>query len=305
MLPFESPTPDDDRNALGGAAKRQRLHSCDLVRVAAAVAENAAELLHEKDPATEPNMRIYWTAATDRFRRWTLAFAHLEKVAQRLADGRLQTMERSQAGVVAETLLEEIFWSETLTRVWTAALVARDRLRGDSIAGPLVKSILCRHQEQSHRGLQLIASSKLLDWPRAVELNRLRRRAERWSDVLIARLAGVCRSRFAEDILPLAVDRERARDFAVDTNNDLERSGNTGFAWELTMASLHSVLDRRVSSTTPNGALNFQIAWHVVSCFEPTTFDATGPFQPLWLERLVARTDEAQDLVDEYLTHLG
>ena len=87
-------------------------------------------------------------------------------------------------------VLEEILSGEMLTRVWTAVLCACDRRRHSDEAEPAARSVLIGHMEARHRVLTLLVRGPGIDAEAVLRLNRLRRRAERWTDLLIGHLAG-------------------------------------------------------------------------------------------------------------------
>jgi len=284
--------------------RNEQMHVRDLVEVAVRVVVHAREIVERPSDRTAPDMESYWSLSTCRISRWGSALKRLDThdTGEDGPNGFEAATHADRA--IARALLEEVFLSEPLTRVWTAILVARDRCSGRDDYEPVVRSVLEKHSEMSHRVLRLIASKSVLDWKSAVVMNRLRRRTERWGDVLIARLHDLSACELDLDLNQFAFDVARATDFAADfgleSNPDAHES-----AWNLAVESLRSSLKRRRTPPSPNADLNYQIAWNIVSCFESDTFEATGPFRSLWLHRLENHTTEAQGLVDEYLSHMS
>lgn len=282
-------------------SQHDEMHVRDLIEVAVRVVQHAREIVIRPSDEMTPDMESYWSVSSCRFSRWGTSIKQLS--AQPNADLATDTTNAVPDGQreIARATLEEIFLSEPLTRVWTAILVARDRCQGRDTSEPVVRSILDKHTEMSHRALKLIASRNALDWKSAVVLNRLRRRTERWGDVLIARLSELSGSDLDLDITQFAYDCDRAKDFAEDFSEASNPKAHDT-AWKLAIESLRSGISKRRNPASPNADLNYQIAWNVVSCFDSNTFDATGPFRSLWLHRLENHTSEAQGLVDEYLS---
>ena len=101
----------------------------------------------------------------------------------------IRTIERSPLG--EESLgrcsgtLEEILTGEILARTWTAVALAHDRRWGACDAGPAVRSVLAGHAEARHRALKMIVAGEPIASGRAAALNQLRRRCERWTDMLL------------------------------------------------------------------------------------------------------------------------
>ena len=184
-------------------------------------------------------------------------------------------------------MIEEILTSEVLTRIWTAVLCAHDQRRGTSDSEPIARSVLLGHLEARHRVLKLIVHGPWLAVEDAIRVNRLRRRAERWTDLLIARLLET------HDVSDLASDPERARQLA----DEFEHEHN--LAWPLIMASLRATLRRQLRSESPNADLNARIASSILACFPAEMFDSTGLFPSAWLLRLLNTTDDTQGLIRE------
>ena len=81
--------------------------------------------------------------------------------------------------------LEEIITGEILTRLWSAVLTNHDRLHNTCEAEPIARSVLLGHLEARHRTLALLVSGLGIATEDAVAMNRLRHRAERWTDLRI------------------------------------------------------------------------------------------------------------------------
>ena len=115
-------------------------------------------------------------------------------------------------GVAAEIrqLLEEILLAELALRTWTAVLYAYDRRRNSDEAEPIARSILLGHLDVRQRALALLIHCPLIAASEAVELNRLRRRAERWTDLLLGYLGQ------HYPVRELAFDADRCSEFAAD-----------------------------------------------------------------------------------------
>jgi hypothetical protein len=142
------------------------------------------------------------------------------------------------------------------------------------------------HMEARHRVLSLMVRGCGIDAEAALKLNRLRRRAERWTDLLVGRLAG------AYDVSEFAVDPQRAKDFAPDPF----------FAsWPLTMASLRAAFQRGLSPESPNADLNARIAAAILSCYPWELFDSIGLLRSLWMMRLTNITEDTQGMIEDLL----
>jgi hypothetical protein len=123
-----------------------------------------------------------------------------------------------------------------------------------------------------------------------VRLNRLRRRAERWTDLLVGNLAGM------HGVGEFAISPQRAKEFS----EDLRDNGNE-FVWSLTLASLRAAFQRGLGVVSPNEDLNARIAASILACFPEELFDSTGLFQSLWLMRMTSVAVDTQGMIDELI----
>jgi hypothetical protein len=211
-----------------------------------------------------------------------------------------QLAVNAACGGAADRLLvrgvcEEILTGEVLTRVWSAVLSAYDRRRGTGIAEPIARSVLLGHLEARHRVLTLLVSGPGIDAEEAVKLNRLRRRSERWIDLLVGRLA----QQFA--VSEFAIDPDRARQFAEELRRHGRQEGGR-LAWSLIEASLRAAFRQGLLAASPNADLNAAIAASILSCFPAEVFDGTGLFPSAWLIRLTRITSDTQGLIADLLS---
>lgn len=108
-----------------------------------------------------------------------------------------------------EATAAQLFATELLVRVWATVLATIDVRTGKNdltrIAGNTVSGLLqLRHQVLG----RLVDQPESPSW--AAALDRLRRRCDRWTDLLIGNLVG------NDDVFQFAFDPDRARDFAEE-----------------------------------------------------------------------------------------
>ncbi len=265
------------------------MHARDLVELAAVVSAHGPVLVGGQEEISESGIEQYWVASKCRLDRWGLSFRKLtDKPGGRASRGRPDSA-RIQA------LFEEVLTGEMLTRVWAAVLCLHDRDHQNDRSEPIARSVLVGHLEARHRVLTALARGPDIDADGAMKLNHLRRRTERWTDLLVGYLGTL------GDVVEFAVNPDRARDFAEDLGYHRYKSGSRG-AWPLLMASLRQAFGRSLQPASPNADLNGQIASSVLSCFQPELFDSVGLLRSLWLERLTHLTDDAAGMIDSLLT---
>jgi len=269
------------------------MHARDLVELAAVVAASGPVLVRQAGPIPSSSVEQYWVASKCRLDRWGRGLRELTVEAARGGpDWHRTRWPRFRA------LLEEVLTGEVLTRVWAAVACAHDRHRSTDAAEPVARSVLMGHLDARHRVLTLLVQRRAIDSEAGLKLNRLRRRTERWTDMLIGYLAGL------DDLDEFAVDPIRARDFAEDLRYRSPWQDGR-HAWPLVQTSLRAAFCQGLCPTSPSADLNAKIAASILACFPPELFDSTGLFHSLWLSRLTHITDDTAGLIEELLTDDG
>ncbi len=265
------------------------MHARELVELAAIVSAHGPVLVRGTGQLSATSMEQYWTASKCRLDRWGRSLKGFVSYAEEAGEQRRQAQWPLVRGV-----LEEILTGEVLTRVWTAVLCAHDRHHGSNAAEAIARSVLVGHLEARHRVLTLLVRSPVIEAEGAVKLNHLRRRTERWADLLVGYLVGL------DEVSQFAVDPARARDFAEDLRYRSNLKGGRQ-AWPLVLASLRAAFGEGLCAVSPNADLNARIASSILACFQGELFDSTGLFRSLWLMRLANVTNDAQGMVEDLL----
>ncbi len=264
------------------------MHARELVELAGLVSTHGSVLIHSGQPVPAQSIEQYWTTSKVRLERWIWRLKRHTEGAD--ADAR----QRRRQWPETRGTIEEILTCEMLTRVWSAVLCACDRQRGDDETLPVARSVLIGHMEARHRALTLMARGQGIDAEAAQQLNQLRRRVERWTDLLVGYLA--CR----HDVSELAFDPDRAREFAGDYRQRSALRGG-GQAWPLALASLRAAFQECLSDESPNADLNARLASSILACFSDDLFDSTGLLRSLWMTRLTAAAEDTQGMIDDLL----
>jgi hypothetical protein len=260
------------------------MHARELIELAALVSAHGPTLVQSGERISAEGIEQYWTTSKVRLDRWGRSLK--EFTGQ--SDVGTKPCQPSQGQI--RGVMEEILTGEMLTRVWTAVLCAYDRCRGTDDAEPVARSVMIGHCEARHRVLTLLVRGKGIDAEDSIRLNRLRRRAERWSDLLVGNLAGI------HGVNEFAISPERAKDFSEDLRDQSDR-----LVWSLTLASLRAAFHRGLECASPNEDLNARIAASILSCFPAELFDSTGLFHSLWLMRLMSFAADTQGMIDELM----
>jgi hypothetical protein len=192
--------------------------------------------------------------------------------------------------------LEEIFTGDVLTRVWTAVSIAYDQHHRVEAAEAIARSVFLGQIESTNRAMSLLlkGTGGAVDPSRVTALNGLRRRCERWTDMLVGYLLDTA------DVSELAPHPERAKEFGHDLRHEMA-TGNGATAWPLTLAALRAAFQRPRFGDSPNADLNGDIAAAVLSCFPAGLFDQTGLIPSLWLVRLANAAEDTAGMIDQLI----
>jgi hypothetical protein len=265
------------------------MHVRELVETSCWVADNAPAFVAFSGPIAMELIEGYWTASRCRLDRWSHALKSLS--TPKAASGLLSLARKKPARL---PLIEEILVSEVLTRVWTAVAAAHDEHRRRSELAPVCRSIFIGHLEARNRALQLLVNHNYTGLQEAVALNRLRRRCERWTDLLLSRVAGLV------DIKDLAFDAERIADFQDELGVGSTANGSK-LAWQIVLGSIRASFAGGLSKESPCADLNAKIASSILACLSRDLFDATGQLKSPWIHRLERVSEDTQGMIDKLI----
>lgn len=263
------------------------MHARHLLELAALLAANGEILMRGETRLSRSGVGEYWTASKCRLDRW----------ARTVKSGSAQPIRSPHWASPGprpplRPWLEEIITGEVLTRIWTAIVCGLERRTGLVEAEPVVRSVFLGHLEARHKTLRVLVSGRGISATDVAALNRLRRRTERWNDMLLGYLLP------AVEISELAFSPGRTKDFADGLHYEKKQKWGQ-FAWPLVFSSLRAAFHSIGDVESPNADLNGRIAASVLSCFGPDLFDSTGRFQSVWQMRLTNTTNDTMGMLSE------
>jgi hypothetical protein len=265
------------------------MHAAELVELAALLAANSASFLSADVRISPHSLDEYWTISKCRLDRWY----------RTLHDFRAQMEETRQRPTAAQwkrlrTVAEEILGGEVLARVWCAIMAAADRIAGVDVGESISRSVLIGHMEARNRALALVLSGRGVEPSQALMLNRLRRRTERWTDLLVGYVAQ------HHPVSGFAPDPERALDFAEDLRRHRDCEGGR-HAWPLTLAALRAAIGKGFAAISPNADLNTRIAGSILAALPAGAFDGVGVMRSLWMVRMSTAVADTEGMVADLL----
>jgi len=265
------------------------MHVRELVEFGVLVTRHGPLLMHQNEPIPEKSLEGYWASSKCRFDRWQRALKTYETQSRNSA----RSPRQNARWQVVKPTLEEILISELLMRVWTAVVCAVDRLGGKKEAEPIVRNVMLGHLEARHRALNLLVFGPGIEIEEAVAMNRIRRRVERWTDMLIGHLV------VHHDVREFALNPTQAVEFARDLREEALSPSSMG--WQLTQTSLRAAFHGLAETARSNSDMNSAIVSSIMLSFRPELFDSMGLFRSLWLERLSTAASDSQGMIEDLL----
>ncbi|MBM4005159.1 MAG: hypothetical protein FJ295_18030 [Planctomycetes bacterium] len=265
------------------------MHCEDLIEISALVAIYRERLLPASKPLEREPLDAYWRAAKCRVDHWM----------DRIRDSRPSSDNRDRSAHGSDSwrrrcALSEVLAGDILVRVWGVLLCDVDRGDVGGPAASIARSVFHTHQEARRRTLRTIADRNGLTHAELQRLDRLRRKAERWSDILLAYTRA--ESYFAE----FAVEPARAVRYARDIQAGLECDDRR---WNRVQNGLRLTFDGELSHQPLRPDLNRRIAASVMECWpvlDAREFQLRPALLLHWSETLA---DRSQQFIQQILTH--
>lgn len=202
--------------------------------VAAVVAKNADQVLAAPHCLDSPALTTYWTSSRRRADLWQYCLDDALEASRRDQPLGKHTVQS------ISTVISEVLATELVTRLWSAVLIGHERLHAKR-QEPLARRVLNDHLTARRTSLRLLTHPIALPSSQIVALDRIRQRAERWTDCLLATLPEICSPE------EFAFSNERFREFAEDT--DVVTRLSTRFSgWHLLALSLRVASDGRADA---------------------------------------------------------
>lgn len=260
-----------------------------LVELAALTAYHGDAFLRSATGMSRTGVESYWAASRNRLNAWSQSLKQLETVARQMAYKDEYEVYGKEIWEKTLPLIEEILTSEVLTRIWTAIGCELDRRNETEEIEPFLRSTLVGHLEIRHRLLRLVFNKLKLDEEQLKRVDQIRRRAEKWNDILLGYLIKSCR------IEEFAFDVNRVVDFAASLSHETPIGETTH---SLLLSSLRSSFKEGLGGNCPNPKINENVCEAILASFGSDIFDCTGPFHSLWKVRLRLAANDTQGMID-------
>ena len=259
-----------------------------VAEFAAMVAAQAPLIIEGTTPLAEGPLCVYWQHSKTL---WPRHSRELEELCSQ-SDAKPVSNRIPRMLAIASDLLV----GELLTRVAGAILTACDRRQRLRRGEPIARNVLAVHQQCRASVLRVLLHSTSVPADKLAELDRLRRRVERWVDVLLGPLV----SHYGNELSDFAFDPRRARDFG-DEQSQARFQSISQPRWSFLLAGLRTAFPSDPSAISRNDP-SMPIVRSILALFPDNVFQAEGPIQSLRQSR-VSRSSEQTERPPELADH--
>ncbi|MCA9056339.1 MAG: hypothetical protein KDA75_21070 [Planctomycetaceae bacterium] len=250
-----------------------------LAEMSAIVALHGESVIRCGTPVSDRCLGTYFRHARDRHRSWRSILATISETGQDDID---------EVTARLKSLLAEVLATEMLTRVWSAVLSASDMHCQVVHSDPIARHVLVGVLETRSQLLSQLLNGSCRPIGTLVQADLLRRKCDRWTDLLIGELS------LRDDVSRFAVNPARAREFC-------EQSCGSPYSerqvtWTLLSAGLcQAVPDTPVDPRT--AAAHAGVAEAIRSTLPDSPLNRYGAFQLPAVWRLQSPLRPADDIM--------
>lgn len=245
------------------------MHCVQLAQLAAALSIQTPTLRRTSAHLSDAAMVAYWTATRSRQELWDRTLGRYHQASRRGDAAAVRRWWGQHHGV-----LEEILVGELAGRVVAALAGVLDRLHGQSQWSPVTDTVFRSHLSTSNRVASILLCGRGHSVTQAVQLNRLRLAAERWSDTLVGQMIDI-----DEPEMGYAADRRRAGQIASEWSIDND-SPESSVAKQLARAAMIDTLARRTSTRAALPRSTAAVAESMLQMMQIDWFDSDGLMLP-------------------------
>lgn len=245
------------------------------VEVAALISQCSQQLVESARPVPRSALDQTVLVARGLMEEWCTRLEELYAVAPTLKTD--EELIEFWNGV--GDLLEEMFCSEFLVRVWAAVITSWDAFHGMLHGEITARRLLLMFLEVRRDMLGLLLSRKPQAISRMRSADRLRRRIERWTDALLGPLT------LDFPVTDFVFDVDRAREFGRE-ERETTGSGSRAAVQSLILAGLRTGFPETRNSLERSARLNTELLQEVLGCLPPDMFERDGTVRSTRLTRL-------------------
>lgn len=248
----------------------------ELIEFAAIVSNHSPNLIDRSEPLPEQALERYVDWSERRVVEWLTAHAALP--------GEVSAAPASQRAALwlnVQPVFVDVFAAGLIARAWGAVLTACDRQRKSLSAERAARTVLARHDQAQQQILRMMVDGPYLTLERVVALDRVRRKIERWSDLLVGHIV----RRYG--VTDFTYDVDRALDFGEEQMRH-GRGVRQDQIWDMYFLCLRSAFPESVLPGGVQGERRDEILKSILNCLPESLFLTDGMMASVALSRLLA-----------------
>jgi hypothetical protein len=248
----------------------------ELIEFAAIVSSHSPNLIDRSEPLPEQALERYLHWSELRAEEWSSALAALPTEISAAP-----AAQRAALWLKAQPTFFDVFAGSLVARVWGAVLTACDRQRKTLSAEKTARTALASHDQVQQQILRLMVDGPYLTLERVVALDRIRRKIERWSDLLVGHIV----RRYG--VSDFTYDADRALDFG-DEQLQQNRGARQDQVWDMYFLCLRSAFPDTVLPDGIQGERRNEILKSILNSLPERLFLSDGMMASVVLARLLA-----------------
>lgn len=245
-----------------------------IAETAAFASARSSFLIESTAAISEQHLHDYWKCSRGRTIDWLKVLDGLISEAAVTPPG-----DHRRLWKTAEPVIAEVFVTEILTRVWAAVLTASDLHRKKSVGSPIARNTLKGHTEARNRSLALMAGGLQVPISEMSQIDRLRRKSERWSDLLIGHLV------LNYQLDEFAFESNRSVEFGQSQMREII-SATDESVWEFVLAGVRLAFSSFDGLPLASDVWNRRVVRAVLGSFPADSFDDAGTFKTIRQARI-------------------
>jgi hypothetical protein len=246
-----------------------------IVELLGLVSMHSPNLIEASAPLSSDALQRYGDISQSRIRNWRVSLDELPRRLSATPAG-LRPLIWQQA----EVTLVDVLAGGMIARVWGAVLTACDRSRRTVNSERIARTVFTGQLEVQQQVLRLMIDGPYLTLERVSNLDKVRRRIERWTDLLVGHLV----KRYA--LGDFAFDLERALDFGEE---QLRESWGPRHhqIWDLYFVCLQSAFPKCRLPGGIDAEWREALLQSILGCFPQDLFLEDGVLKSVRLQRLL------------------
>ena len=192
---------------------------------------------------------------------------------------------------------EQLFLCEMVSRVWTTVLLGIDQKTGRNDLTKIGRNVVGGLLQVRNSVLWRLTVQPIGMQSHIAKIEQLRRRSDRWTDLLIGNLAG------SSDLFEFAFEKERARDFAIESIGVDPCSGPSPVEYLLT-AGLRIAFLEQLSSTSLQEPAFLKLIESIFAALPSNTLDCEETLRLSREQRALAKTLPDKSSLPAWLVNL-